>query len=263
MNEHFKRKIKNIPIIGIYQIKNLINGKVYIGQSIDIERRWEQHRYGKTSLVLCKSIKKHGIKNFEFTILETIENNFNKIDIIDTLVNLEQKWMNITQSIVKGIGYNLNKTSKPNLTPNKDINFGKKISKIKIDMNHCGQSITQYTLKGEKIKEWKSSAEVERNIGVLATNISRVCLKKQKSAGGFIWRKSNHDLTKEEINEVNLIKRNRKRVLQLTKDNVPLREFNSIKEATDYINTNRSSSIVAVCKGRHKSYKGYKWCYIE
>ena len=30
-------------MIGIYKIENLINGKVYIGQSIHIERRWQEH----------------------------------------------------------------------------------------------------------------------------------------------------------------------------------------------------------------------------
>ena len=29
--------------IGIYKIENLINGKIYIGQSIHIERRWNEH----------------------------------------------------------------------------------------------------------------------------------------------------------------------------------------------------------------------------
>ena len=30
-------------MIGIYQIKNNINGKMYIGKSIDIESRWKNH----------------------------------------------------------------------------------------------------------------------------------------------------------------------------------------------------------------------------
>ena len=30
-------------MIGIYKIENKVNGKVYIGQSIDIEKRWKEH----------------------------------------------------------------------------------------------------------------------------------------------------------------------------------------------------------------------------
>ena len=31
-------------MIGIYKIENLINGKVYIGQSVDIKERWASHK---------------------------------------------------------------------------------------------------------------------------------------------------------------------------------------------------------------------------
>jgi hypothetical protein len=259
---HFLRKLNEQPILGIYQIKNLINNKIYIGKSQDIERRWQQHRYGKTNLILSNSIKKYGINNFEFIILETINfSNDKKNKIEKKLMALEQKWLNIKKPF-KEVGYNINKTSKPNLTPNKDKNFGSKISKIKIEMNHCGKPVIQYDLQGNKIKEWKSAAEIERKLNILAENISSVCLKKQKSAGGFIWRRSNDILTKEEILNVNFVKRNRKRVLQLTKDNIPLKEFNSIKEATDFINEKRTSGIVTVCKGRGKTYKGFKWQYL-
>ena len=30
-------------MIGIYKITNLINNKSYVGQSIHIERRWQEH----------------------------------------------------------------------------------------------------------------------------------------------------------------------------------------------------------------------------
>lgn len=31
-------------IIGIYKIQNILNDKVYIGSSIDINRRWTTHK---------------------------------------------------------------------------------------------------------------------------------------------------------------------------------------------------------------------------
>ena len=32
-------------VVGIYCIRNKINNKYYIGQSIDIKNRWKEHKY--------------------------------------------------------------------------------------------------------------------------------------------------------------------------------------------------------------------------
>ena len=49
---------------GIYKITNLINNKVYIGQSIDIERRWQEHRkLCKTgNALIYKAFRKYGLE---------------------------------------------------------------------------------------------------------------------------------------------------------------------------------------------------------
>lgn len=58
--------------IGIYKIKNQINGKVYIGQSIHIEQRWKQHKYQKDlgTTPLYQDMRNFGIENFLFEIVE-------------------------------------------------------------------------------------------------------------------------------------------------------------------------------------------------
>ena len=64
-------------MIGIYKITNNINNKVYIGQSINIERRWRDHRkrcfYPKAtqySSPLYKAFRKYGLQNFSFEVIE-------------------------------------------------------------------------------------------------------------------------------------------------------------------------------------------------
>ena len=64
-------------MIGIYKITNKINGKCYIGQSINITNRWKRHKntaYNPNNesydSPLYQSFRKYGIENFSFEILE-------------------------------------------------------------------------------------------------------------------------------------------------------------------------------------------------
>lgn len=64
-------------MIGIYKITNLINGKSYIGQSVNIQKRFNAHRSvafnpndKNYNYPLYRAIRKYGIDNFSFDILE-------------------------------------------------------------------------------------------------------------------------------------------------------------------------------------------------
>ena len=52
---------------GVYKITNLVNGKVYIGASKNIERRWSAHRRGLTAI--ADDLKTFGLENFKFEVL--------------------------------------------------------------------------------------------------------------------------------------------------------------------------------------------------
>lgn len=63
---------------GIYQIRNIINKEIYIGSSINLEKRKSVHfsllRSGKHhSIKLQRAFNKYGKENFKFEILELIE----------------------------------------------------------------------------------------------------------------------------------------------------------------------------------------------
>lgn len=73
---------------GIYKITNNINGKVYIGQSRDINHRFKYYRlaynsecdYADTTKSIIKDMKSVGIENFTFEILASGKEYENDID---------------------------------------------------------------------------------------------------------------------------------------------------------------------------------------
>ena len=91
-------------ISGIYKITNKVNGKVYIGQSVDIERRWKEHRQRpfnsnsqQYNSPLYRAIRKHGLDNFIFQVIEE--------GLPSELNDKEIYWINYYNSYLNG--YNL------------------------------------------------------------------------------------------------------------------------------------------------------------
>lgn len=69
---------------GIYKITNVVNNKAYIGLSMHLNKRWEEH---KNDLIknkhfnahLQNSVNKYGIQNFKFEVLEQVEADKDKL----------------------------------------------------------------------------------------------------------------------------------------------------------------------------------------
>lgn len=62
---------------GIYMITNKVNNHMYIGQSINIERRWKEHIRCKNvgTSIIEQAISKYGKDNFNFVIIVELEND--------------------------------------------------------------------------------------------------------------------------------------------------------------------------------------------
>ena len=96
---------------GVYMIKNKINGKFYIGSSVDIQKRWINHRVDLRnnkhhSFQLQQDWSEYGEDNFEFLILE-------ECDVIDIKLirEREQYYLDFYRSYNNNIGYNIYKVS--------------------------------------------------------------------------------------------------------------------------------------------------------
>jgi group I intron endonuclease len=77
-------------ISGIYKILNKANGKYYVGSSIDLNKRWSSHkksliRNKHPNIHLQRAWNKYGMDNFEFGILEYVNEN--------DLLKHEQKYL--------------------------------------------------------------------------------------------------------------------------------------------------------------------------
>jgi group I intron endonuclease len=95
-----------MKISGIYWIRNLVNGKVYIGSSIDIKNRWSEHRGDLQKNNHCndylqKSWNKYGEQSFIFEMVEKVERDKEKI------INREQYYLDLYKSYEKDVGYNI------------------------------------------------------------------------------------------------------------------------------------------------------------
>jgi len=79
-----------MKIIGIYKITNP-NGKIYIGQSINIKKRkgcYKRNQIPKQPRI-CNSIKKYGFENHIFEVIEecSIDQLNEKRNILETVLS--------------------------------------------------------------------------------------------------------------------------------------------------------------------------------
>ena len=79
----------------IYKITNKINNKIYIGQSVNPENRWLNHK-SDTKSYIGRALHKYGVEHFSFDILEWVENYDAR----------ERYWISYYNSYGKN-GYNL------------------------------------------------------------------------------------------------------------------------------------------------------------
>jgi len=64
--------------IGVFQIRNIVNGKIFVGSSVNLEAIWNRHKSelklgGHRNELLQKEWKEFGEDNFKYEILSEID----------------------------------------------------------------------------------------------------------------------------------------------------------------------------------------------
>ena len=216
--------------IGIYKIENLLNGKVYIGQSVDITKRWSTHvaelnNNCHHNIHLQNAWNKYGEENFEFSIVEECD--------ISQLNQREIYWISKFNSCKNG--YNL--TSGGGNT------------------DSFSKSVIQFDLIGNELLRYSSISEAETTTGICYSQISECCSNKRKTAGGYIWQ---YEDGFTEIPKWHFNPRMFKKICQLTKDGEIVNTFPSAAEAKRVTGV-CDTSIIRCCHGNLSTAGGYIW----
>lgn len=218
---------------GIYLIQ--IGNKYYVGSSISIGKRLLTHRYRllknkHENIIMINCFNKYGKEQCHFKVLEECN--------IEILLHREKFYID---------------TLKPEL--NIELNPVLQNSEYK------SKTVYQYTLKGEFIKSFKSTAEAERTLNKNSNKISQCCTKKRKSAYGYLW---SYDKLKKLLYENNSAKAKVKAVVQYNLQGKVIKTYESAAAAVRELKlkglfNSNCSTISACCLGKIQTAFGFIW----
>ena len=247
--------------IGIYKIENIHTKKVYIGQSTNIEKRWQQHMLPSMrnnpnkptyNFKLYKAFRKYGLEAFQFSILEECSEN--------ELDEKERYWIEYYDSYKNG--YNMTIGGKLS------SEFYKETTKSMQGRKKYWVQVDQYSLQGEYIRTFPNiTMAVNNTEGISSPSTLIACLKdRQKSYGGYLWRY--HGQAPPNAYQDNRLghttSSNKRSVNQYFKNGQFITSYESAHEAARQINKPKCANhITECCQGKRKTCEGYIWKYKE
>lgn len=142
---------------GIYIYENQINGKVYVGQAVDLERRFYEHSYHLVrntdkATALQRAVNKYGFENFKNFILcicDVSELNDKEIEFISKFQSNNKKYgYNLSAGGNSGmLGYKHSAETKRKVSEGKKGWIMGEAQRKFISLLHTGKKITDETRK--------------------------------------------------------------------------------------------------------------------
>lgn len=237
--------------VGIYSITNKIDGKRYIGKSINIESRIANHKCGLTRNVrgkdtnrhLYNAVAKYGIENFSFEILQP----FTNIDESE-ISKAELFWMDVLKTCDRRYGYNLRRDSSTNMIVHPE-------TRILQSKNSLGDGNANYGNHWtDEMKEKARQIALERHSSGKFYNAE--WRSKISRASSRTWKDEN--LKSQMANKVKMAKR--KFIFhQFDKLGNFIKTYESVEQIVNENEGFKWQNIYSVCNGYKKSYMGCVW----
>jgi len=208
----------------IYKVTNIINNKIYIGQTIrNVDDRWKQHikdskqkRY--KHIHFYRALNKYDIDNFTIETIDYVLYEDIK-ELKDKLNELEKYYILKFDSFKNGYNSSLGgegnvglkhsdeskeKMRKANLGRTQTDETRKKKSESNLKyfldnprvmtstwIEHSSKAhkkpIIQSSLNNEFIKLWDGAVDIEKELDINHSNIQKCCVGKYKTTGGYKW----------------------------------------------------------------------------
>lgn len=203
----------------VYLITNKINGKQYIGQTIQpLEDRWRYHKSKSSRCLALKSaIDKYGVDSFEIEILTICNNdqelNKKEVEFIKQFNTLAPNGYNLTtggerpyysnesrEKMSKSgknrspISEDTSKKLSNRIKGEKNHNFGKKFNeehREKLSNSHIGKISTkrQKVICYESNKTYQSISEAAKDLNMNVGYLHQIINGKRKSPKGLTFGK--------------------------------------------------------------------------
>ena len=172
----------------VYKITNLINQKKYIGSSVRVEKRWQQHKNDafnpnneKYNYPLYAAFRKYGLNNFSFEILK------DDFETIEEMQQYEQNMIFQYKTLAPN-GYNQTiNTNNSNICKENLNNYLQRISKKCALVNKNNEIIEIYNSyhAAARAQGWDGDAK--------ASLIKNICDGKINDNYGLIFRNLNEN----------------------------------------------------------------------
>lgn len=259
--------MNNIPKLpGIYKLTCVTNGKIYIGESLNLSQRMRQHRHSqhtkRCQQVIISAIKKYGWNNFTVEILVTFSSeNITKKE----LVTIEGRYIAKYDATNRKIGYNTLKEG----TSRKDYRTSpetKEKLSLALKGKMVGENNPMFGKTGDKNSRFgvKMSQETKDKIsksnkGKLLKEANYYYQKTGESHPCFGKKKSREAIEKSS-------NCHRKPIYQIDiKSNKIIRMWKCAADAGKSLNRGKSprKNINRAIMKKQSSAYGYKWAFVK